>query len=445
MTSIRKNLLRWLIWGQLLAVTLTGTVTFFYVRSELEGLFDDRLKQLAHSIPTSSAAIEVTAPTLKNVDFDDDDDFEIQIWSADGKLLQRINPQETSPALSEIGYSSHWSHGMYWRSFVLKRGDRLIQTSQPYSDRLELSTDVAIGAIAPVCVLILVLGGLVWVSVGRGLRPLTDLARDLNQREPESLRPLKAEGLPQEVLPVVNALNRLLGKLEAAIESQRNFVNDAAHELRTPLAAVQLQAQLLQRAASAEDRTQALGEIRAGTARASHLVQQLLTLARMEPGNSYRLIETVDLSILMKTVVAEHADVAAQKQLDLGVCQDEALTLQGNYDGLRIMLRNLIDNAIRYSPPGGRVDVSLTKTDSKAKLEVLDSGPGIPAAERELVLRRFYRHPGNQETGSGLGLPIVQEVVSRHGGELVLGEGDGGQGLRVIVSFPLTLPRPQLA
>jgi len=423
--SIRKKLLRWLLIGQLLAVSIAGIITFVYVRSEIEDMFDDRLRQIAYSVPPSDNFVFPTAPELKSLR-DDDDDIVIQIWTAEGRLLLQLNHREGTPALAGEGFGNHWSKGNLWRSFVLRRGDRLVQVSQSFSARLEVSTDVALGAIAPALVLVMVLGGLVWVAIGRGLRPLTDLANALKRRRPYSLEPLAAAGLPDEIRPLVTALNELLNRLDDALQGQRKFVADAAHELRTPLTAVQLQAQLLQRATGEEERHQALAQIRAGTARAGHLVHQLLTLARLEPEDRQRPFAPVDLSALMKSVVGEHAATALSREIDLGVSRDEPLVISGDAESLRVMLGNLVDNAVRYTPPGGRVDVSLKKADGCARFEVMDTGKGVPTAERSQVFARFYRRPGTQELGSGLGLAIVQEVVVRHGGRILLDDGDNG-------------------
>ncbi|WP_020677585.1 ATP-binding protein [Geopsychrobacter electrodiphilus] len=433
MNSIRKKLLRWLLIGQLIAIVTSSGLTFFYVRGELANLFDDRLRQLAYSV---SATGEFLPPPLTSLQ-DNDDDFVIQVWRGDGSLLTNINRKEGAPNLAEEGFSTHLSNKMLWRSFVLRRGDRLIQTSQPYSDRLEMSTGIALGAVAPVIVLVFVLGILVWVSVGLGLRPLKEITRALGLRRPYALTPLLMQDAPEEIKPLIDALNDLLKRLGEALDGQRKFIADAAHELRTPLAAVQLQAQLLERVSSVEKKTAALEQIRAGTSRASHLVTQLLTLARMEPEDWQRPFTRVDLSALMKSVVTDHSSAALNRQIDLGVGRDEALFIKGDTESLRIMLGNLVDNAVRYTPEGGRVDVTLSRFENFAQFEIQDNGQGIPDAERVQVFARFYRRPGTSELGSGLGLAIVQEVVTRHHGEITLADAEQQNGLRVLVRLPL--------
>jgi two-component system OmpR family sensor kinase len=423
--------------SQLLAVALTGVITFLYVREELEELFDDRLRELAYSLQINDNFVPNTQLPPDNI-HDDDDNFVIQVWNAEGLILFRLNRTEGTPALAKEGFSNNDNDGILWRSFVLRRGDKFVQVSQAVFERLETSTEVALGAIAPVVILILVLGILVRVSVNYALGPLTTLTSALDKRRPYALEPLPDEGLPDEVRPLVSVLNSLLERLDIALQSQRKFVADAAHELRTPLAAVQLQTQLLQKIDNAEERQQALVQIRAGTARASHLVHQLLTLARLEPEDWSRPSVTVDLSALVKAVVSEQVQFALSRQIDLGVTEDEDVAIMGDVESLRVMLNNLIDNALRYSQHGEQVDVALKKKGSVVQIEVLDRGPGIPAAERENVFNRFYRLPGTSELGSGLGLAIVQEVVYRHRGEISLHARENSPGLKVQITLPFS-------
>ena len=434
MNSIRKKLLRWLLIGQLSAVVLTGSISFFYVRSELEDLFDDRLRQLAYSVPVATDAI----PSLElNNTFEDDDDFIIQVWREDGSLLLHLNKREGNPKQAANGFSTYFSNKMLWRSFVLQRGHSIVQVSQPFSDRLEMSLNIALGATAPILLLILFLGLLVWIAVKKGLRPLEALTAAVHQRNPHSLEPLVIDEIPLEILPLVEALNGLLQRLDRALEGQRKFIADAAHELRTPLTAVQLQAQLLERCHDDAERSATLEQLRGGILRASHLVQQLLTLARMEPDSYQHPFSDIDLSALAKSVISDQTPAALDKNIDMGIGHNEAVTLQGDGESLRIMLNNLLDNAIRYTPPKGQIDISIRQHTDRAVIEIEDNGPGIPALEREQVFTRFYRQPGTRELGSGLGLAIVKEIVSRHQGEIQLEEAKKHSGLKVIITIPL--------
>jgi two-component system OmpR family sensor kinase len=277
---------------------------------------------------------------------------------------------------------------------------------------------------------------LIWLLVSRELRPLEDIAGAIRRRRPDSLEPLPAGGLPEEVVPLVSELNSLLSRLGGAIETQRRFTEDAAHELRSPLTALQLQIQLLERARSPEERHEALDALRAGAKRATHLVEQLLTMARLEPEAAREAPAEVALEDVAASVLADLEPLAEAKAVELRRGRVEPTRVAGQAEALRTLARNLVDNAIRYTPPGGRIEVSVLVDDGRPALEVKDSGPGIPPEERERVFDRFYRLPGAAAQGSGLGLAIVRQIADAHRAEVSLGEADHGQGLCVTVRFP---------
>ena len=275
-----------------------------------------------------------------------------------------------------------------------------------------------------------------WLAVGRGLRPLREIATEVRLRDANTLAPLAVRDMPDEIAPLSDALNQLLARLSHAIDTQRAFVADAAHALRTPLTALQLQAQLVERADSAATRQQAVAQLRQGLERITHLVAQLLTLARQEPGAAPPPHEPVDLRALAGDVVAQMSQAALDRDIDLGLedTGPEPVTVRGDADALRILLTNLIDNALAYIPRGGRIDVQVAHSADGVELMVADNGPGIPAAERARVFDRFYRAPDAPTGGSGLGLAIVAEVAQSHGARVAL--EDAAPGLRVRVVFP---------
>jgi two-component system OmpR family sensor kinase len=231
-------------------------------------------------------------------------------------------------------------------------------------------------------------------------------------------------------------LNGLLQRLAAALAAQRAFIADAAHALRTPLTAVHLQTQLVARTREDEARQQAIAALQQGVQRITHLVQQLLTLARLDPEAVQRPLTPLALSPLLHAVIAEHAPLAAEKAIDLGLARDDSACIMGDADNLRILFGNLLDNAIRYTPAGGTIDVQLAHAPDAVHVEVADTGPGIPPADRERVFDRFYRRDSTGVPGSGLGLAIVQTIAARHRARLTLGERDSGSGLVVRLTFP---------
>jgi two-component system OmpR family sensor kinase len=269
---------------------------------------------------------------------------------------------------------------------------------------------------------------------------LSDLADTLAQREAHSLAPLPAAGLPQETQPMVEALNGLLARLREAMEKQREFTADAAHELRTPLTALKLQAQMLTRAASDAERAEAVATLHEGVERATHLVERLLTLARLEPEEGQQTMAPVSLHDRARQVVDEFTAAAASRNIHLGLAVAHPVDVRGDEGALRALLRNLIENAVRYTPAGGRIEVAVHQNEGRARLEIADNGPGIPPSERERVFDRFYRVPGTAEYGSGLGLAIVRRAAQLHGADIALGGGLDGRGVGVAVTFPANAP-----
>lgn len=436
MSSLRRTLLLSLLGALVVVFAVGGLATYAAARAEIDALMDYQLRQLALSLRDQQFGRPAAPPLAPP---EEALDFVIQIWDNTGVRLYLSRPHSTLPSLAQLGYSTAQTDEGAWRVFSIPLLEHVIQVAQPMSVRSRMAADAALRTLMPLLALIPFFGALIWYLVGRGLRPLERLAREVATRRADSLDPLRAEQVPAEAQPLVEALNHLLERLDQALAAQRAFVADAAHELRTPLAALQIQLQLCERAASDEARDAAFGELRAGLHRATHMVQQLLTLARQEPGaTATPPDQRVALADLVRLSLAHHAPLAEARHIDLGAGElDDSLVVKGDAAALRTLLSNLVDNAIRYTPEGGRIDVGLRATDSGdgCTLYVDDSGPGIPPEERERVLDRFYRRAGQEQPGSGLGLAIVHSIATRHGARLVLGSSPLG-GLRVTVEFP---------
>jgi two-component system, OmpR family, sensor kinase len=434
MASLRRKLLISLLAGLLAAAGLGGYASYRVALAEIDQVMDYNLRQFALSLRSQflgRAAAPIGVP-------DESLDFVIQIWDSQGLRLYLSHPHSTLPSQARLGYATvKTPDDARWRVFSVESPGRVIQIAQPLAVRSRLAAQAALRSLLPLLAMLPVMGGLIWYLVGRGLRPLARLTRAVRSRQPEALDPLSAEGVPEEVQPLVEALNGLLSRLDQALATQRAFVADAAHELRTPLAALQLQAQLAERAGSEAERAETLAELRRGLARATHVVAQLLTLARQGPdAEGRKLREAVDLAELAGLTIAELLPLAEAKGVDLGAGSLEpGLHIQGDREALRSLLGNLVDNALRYTPAGGQVNVSVGRSGGGVELEVGDSGPGIPEAERERVFDRFYRPDGQNESGSGLGLAIVRSVAQAHGASIELGEASLG-GLAVRMRFP---------
>ena len=303
-----------------------------------------------------------------------------------------------------------------WRVYSVLAAGELVQVAQPLSVRDELAASLALRTIVPWLVAMPLVALLLWFAIARALAPLDRVAAAVSRRNPRELAPLAATGWPREVEPLVEALNALLGRLDAALAAQRTFVADAAHELRTPLTAVHLQAQLAARATGEAERGAALAAMKGGLARATRLAEQLLALARADDAPAAPA-RTVDLAVIARGVVAEQAAVAAARDVDLGLVAtlDHPVAVSGDAAALTTLLSNLVDNAVRYTPAGGEVDVVVETRDGRPVLAVRDTGPGIPAAEREHVFERFARGREASAPGSGLGLAIVRRIADAHG------------------------------
>jgi two-component system OmpR family sensor kinase len=442
--SIRRELVVRLSAGLLAAIAVAAVATYLRAREEANDLFDYQLTQMAASltgVPLASAP-PGSAPGAGAL--------VVQIWDRNGVEVYLSQPQQRLPHRGEPGFTTVTTDTGEWRIFSTLANGRILQVAQPMSLRRELAASMALRTVVPLLAVVPFLAALLWFGIARGLSPLERVAVAVGERSPHALLPLAEAGLPVEVRPLVHALNGLLGRLDRALGAQRAFIADAAHELRSPLTAVHLQAQLAERATSAEERTGALAELRAGLERATHLVEQLLTLAREEPGVSERPFAPVELSELARHVLAEYTAIADLRHVDLGMATGDApgagVIVGGDAAGLRAMLANLVDNAVRYTPAGGRVDVAVRRERGDAVVTVSDSGPGIPAGERGRVFDRFYRVPGTGATGvpgSGLGLAIVKRIAERHDATITLGpglSGPAGEGLGVSVRIPLTAP-----
>src|SRR4030095_5318944 len=270
-------------------------------------------------------------------------------------------------------------------------GNHALQVAHALDERREIAAQSALRTLLPLAALIPFLGVLIWLAVGRGLRPLETMSRAVAKRQPDAMAPLAESGLPQELRPLAGSLNALLARLDDALNAQRRFTADAAHELRTPLAALELQGELVERAPDAAARAAALAQLEEGVDRASHLVEQLLAMARLEPDALTRHFGDCDLVALAKEGIVARAALASGKRIDLGLARAGAVAVRGEAGSLCMLLANLLVHAMRYTPEGGRIDVTIDDDAGHAVLTVADTGPGIPASERERVFDRFYR------------------------------------------------------
>ncbi len=441
MKSIRARLLIALAVLVALVSLVAAIATYRRVLNETSDLFDYQLRQMALSLRSQiSMSPRVEVPPDQG-----DSDFVVQIWDPFGTRIYLSRPG--LPLINQVvlGYTNLSLRGEAWRAYGLQTADGVIQIAQPLRVREALARAAALHVAAPLILLLpIMMAFLAWI-VGRGLSPLRELTAEIQRRDARSLTPLTHANLPTEIMPLVGELNRLLARLETSFSAQRSFIADAAHELRSPLTALRLQLQLLDRAPDPAARHEARERLGAAVERAIHLVEQLLTLARSDYGNgAVRPAgvprtgaaghEVQDLAAVAAEAIADTRVLATARNVDLGLDADPHCEVLGDHDALRVLARNLVDNAVRYTPSGGSVRVGCRSAGETVRLEVCDTGPGIAPAERERVFDRFYRQAAVQESGTGLGLAIVRSIAARHDAQVALDEAPGG-GLRATVSF----------
>lgn len=431
--SIRRRLIAALLATIAIAVLMAAYGSYRLVRAEIDEVFDYHLKQIALSLRDHPPQGNAPLPAA-----DDQLDFVIQIFARDGSPLYVSRPHASLPQQAQPGFSTVDTADGRWRIYAIHLGEQHIQVTQPTRVRKEAAAAAALRTVIPFIVLLPLLGALIWWTVGIGLAQLDRLAREVGSRSAVQLEPLPLDEVPVEAKPLIEALNDLLKRLSAALAVQRAFIADAAHELRTPLTALQLHATLIERATTDTDRAVAIADLKRGLVRTSHIVQQLLTLARVEPGGGAPLpFAPVDLVSLASRVAADYAQLAESRGIDLGLGDSASVAgVQGDAEALQTLIANLVENAIRYTPSPGRVDIGVVVRDGQSRLSVADSGPGIPPDEHRRVFDRFYRRGESVETGSGLGLAIVRAIADRHGATIELGQSPLG-GLLVNVDFPL--------
>ena len=432
MKSIRQNLLLWLIFGMLIAIGLAGLSAYWLAQDEANELFDYQIKQVAISLHNPNEL----PVTIASADEDPDEDNVVQAWNAQGKLLFSSNPSRALPRYDKVGLHTETYQQKHWRIFNMFRQESFVQVAQPVAVRDELAAGLAGRMLIPFFLLIPLLASLIWWAVARSLRPLQLITNAVAKRDENSMQAIDEADLPTEIRPMVIALNQLFARLSHSIQMQRMFVADAAHELRTPLAALKLQLELTERATTDAQRQSGFAKLNTRLNRSIHLVKQLLTLTRSESRVEAEPFTYIDLSALVQDVVQDLMSFAEVSKIDLRAEIGDKVTVLGQPENLTTVISNLLDNAIRYTPFLGQVRISVTLEAGHAVLRVIDNGRGIAEHERERVFDRFYRCEGTAVTGSGLGLAIVRNITEAHHATLILSDNVSDSGLIVTIIFP---------
>lgn len=437
MRSLRIRLI--LLFGAAImaAAALQFATSFQASMLQANKLFDYHMQQLALALQDGNFDLAEwdSLPGIESNNFD----FIVQVWSADGMRVYQSRAYRSLPKQAALGYSTVTLDNGDWRVYAVREHQRLIQVAQKIEARRDRAISLAFSALWPVIPVSLLLFAAAWWVVTSALAPLTRIGQELAGRSASSTEPVPDTGVPQEVSLLVTELNSLLLRTAQALQLQQRFVADAAHELRSPITALRLQVQTLARSKDELATTQAVGRLLGGVDRASRLVEQLLALARQDPSSRANELAPLALDGSVLQAMADMAPLAASRHVRLHGGQSQGLThmtIAGDADSLRVLVCNLLDNAVRYIPEHGEVRVGLQALDGNAELTVEDSGSGIPAEERSRIFDRFYRVPGTIPSGSGLGLAIAKTIADRHGATITLGDSALG-GLMVKIVFPL--------
>ena len=430
--SLRMRLLVFLLAAIVLSGAVQGVLAYQGALAEADALFDYHMQQTALAL-RSGLPVDAQGNTPGLDPGDENQEFIVQVWSNEGLRIFESALDAALPQIAVLGFTNVQARGGTYRVFSLQTRAQVIQVAQNMAKRRDMARTLALRTLAPLAIMAPLLVLAVWWGVSRSLAPVERVRRQLAQRQADDLSPVSDAQLPDEVQPLVSELNLLFERVQRAFDAQEHFVADAAHELRSPLAALRLQLQGLQRAGDDTARAAAIERLSAGIDRATRLVEQLLTLARQESGST--ATEPVDLRAIAQLALADVAPAAQARSMDVGLLDSEAATVPGNVEALRMLVRNLLDNAIKYTPPGGQVDVQVRADNGHAVLTVEDSGPGIAPEHRERVMQRFVRETAEGAPGSGLGLAIVLAIAQRHGAVVALDSSPRLGGLRVTLRF----------
>lgn len=427
MTSLRRRLLL----SSSVAIVVVGlacaTIAYRQVSNQTRSLLDDQLMQVARL-----AAQTVDGSELQN---QSDEDIVVSVWGAERKLSFSSTTRFTLPLL-DPGFSEVPLQAEPYRIYSTIIGGRHIAVAQPVDIRDDQAEAAALAAFLPLLVLMPVLAIVLALVIRALLNPIRRLAAQVARRSPFERHGLVASGLPAEVMPLVDEINRLLTRQNAAADRERQFVADAAHALRTPLAALQLQVDVLEGATSPQEYAARFTDLRAGVRRAAHLSDQLLSLARNKPDVNPQLVR-LDVAAVLSEVIDLYQPAAKAAAIVLRSNTETHATIQADSRRLLLILGNLVDNALRYTPPGGEIELRAQRTADTVQIEVQDQGPGLAEAELGRVFEPFYRAAGDQGGGSGLGLATVASLVKELDGGVRLRNRRDRSGLIACITLPL--------
>ena len=441
MTSLRKQLLCWLLPLYLVGAVVAAVVAYVTFGWAVDFFMDNQLRVFAQS---HAAVGEITRPlptlSRRNVE---KGDLIVQMWDRNGRLHATSWPDLHLPLQTESGFHDFVLDGLRWRAYTLQSPDRTVQIVQCVNFREMVIREHVLGTSLPVILLIPLSAAILWLGIRMSLRRLEIVARSAAAQDERNVCELPLVHVPCEIHPLVLSVNKLLSRLRDAFSSQRRFVQDAAHELRTPITAMTLQLENLKAHVTDPAAMEQVAQLEAGLARTKRLVEQLLRLARQEAPRPADATAPTHLDELLKDTVASLVPIADRRRIDLGFTASIAAIAPGQREELRSLFHNLVDNALRYTPEGGVVDVALHDDAGVVTVEIIDSGPGIPPELLPRVFDRFFRIEGSDAQGSGLGLAIAKNAAERNEVALELVNRIDGPGLIARMRFPKASIQPE--
>ncbi len=445
--SIRHFLLISLLISITLASSITAVGNYLLDKQVTQSYLDGQLMKIFSFVEVLNQAVkmdpkirdeialymnQINSPTTKNLLF--------QVWSKDRELVLYTTNMIVEPLIDvPLGFSDRQIEGNNWRVYAGydSLGKVKIIVAELYDIRNKLADDITRSNAYILLVTYPLFGMLVWIIVGLSLRSVTRVTREISNRASTYLEPVEAANIPVEIKPLVVELNQLFIRLKLAFERNKRFAADAAHELRTPLAALKTQAQVALKASNEVDRDNSLHKVIQSVDRSSHMVAQLLTLSRLGQEEALNDIRPVDLYKVATETIAYLVPIALEKKIEIELASPPSQSIVlGNDIALSILIRNVVDNAIRYTPEGGEIKIAIIDHDNLVILRVTDTGPGIPVELRERVFERFFRVLGTTAPGSGLGLAIVSQIAELHRAQIMLNTPSNGVGLQFDVAFP---------
>lgn len=439
--SIKRYLLTTIGLSVLVTYILLSIASYVVSKDELDELYDASLQQVASTVAAQHLAIDDVThlynnrKMVSNARIQREEEFYVRVLAGNGEVIYVSHPQEKVPSTFTLGFSVHQQSDISWRIFATKINQETIQVAQNLKLREMTIQETTLNLILSQVLFIPVLGHLIFLAIKKSLSPLSKLSSDIQERSSLNLAPFQQNKLPSELQPLVHALNTFMGRVSDGVSILKRFTSDAAHELRTPITALKIQLSVLEQASSKDERESAIHTLKGGIERSEQLISQLLTLARTEPNNTTREVQPIKLLSLIKESIENLLPLAHEKSIDLGLSMADDIDVSGVRDDLKVLVNNIINNAIRYTPNGGKIDIALFLKSGHVVFEVNDSGPGIANSDLQRVFERFYRGDNKSVTGAGLGLSIVREIANQHSAKIEILNQNPGLSFKVYFKY----------